>query len=263
MRLSVLIPAWNEQATIVELLERVLREDLSELGVLVEVIVCDDGSSDETAQLAREVQSRHGRLVLVGHQRNRGKGAAVRTALEHATGDFVLIQDADLECSTSEYAALMTAALRGAEVVYGSRFLLGRYPSGMRLSHYLGNRLLTAVANTLFDLRLTDQATCLKLFRTGLLRSLELTAERFEFCPEVNAKLGLRGVAIEELPVQYQARSKAQGKKVSFVDAVEALWTMARLYGESRWPRRRAPSAASLGFRVEARGSLRRRRIAG
>ena len=245
MRLSVLIPAWNEQATIVELLERVLRVDLSALGVLVEVIVCDDGSSDETPRLAREVQSRHGRVVLVAHPRNRGKGAAVRTALEHATGDFVLIQDADLECGTSEYAALMSVALRGAEVVYGSRFLAGRYPSGMRFNHYVGNRLLTAVGNTLFGLRLTDQATCLKLFRTGLLRSLHLTAERFEFCPEVNAKLGLRGVAIAELPVQYQARTKAQGKKVTFVDALEALWTMGRLYGESLWTRWRASSAAS------------------
>jgi glycosyltransferase involved in cell wall biosynthesis len=232
--LSILIPAWNEAATIAELLRRVLSVDLSHLNVAIEVVLCDDGSSDATATIARRMQASHPALVVVEHGRNQGKGAAVRTALDHARGELVLIQDADLEYGVEEYGELVAAALNGAQVVYGSRFLRRRYPTGMQLANYLGNRLLTWLANTLFSLHITDEATCLKLFNTRLLRSLGLRCRGFEFCPEVNARLGLLAVPIVEVPVEYRARSKAQGKKVSWRDALQAVWVMGSAYAGSR-----------------------------
>jgi glycosyltransferase involved in cell wall biosynthesis len=228
MLLSILIPAYEEERTIREVLQRVAAIDTEALGFEREIIVCDDGSRDRTAELVEESMRSEPRIRLVRHERNRGKGAAIRTALAAAQGDYCLIQDADLEYEVSDYPALLQPLRAGADVVYGSRFLRNPRPDGMRLANYLANRMLTTSANLLFGLHITDEATCFKVFRTELLRALELRCERFEFCPEVTAKLGLRGVDIVEVPIAYTARNLEAGKKVRWTDGVEAMWVLCK-----------------------------------
>lgn len=228
MKLSIIIPAFREEATIAQVLERVSSVNTQAAGFEKEIIVCDDGSTDGTAALVEACASRLGGIVLVKHARNRGKGSAIRTALERATGEFVLIQDADLEYDVDDYPAMLAAVNAGADVVYGSRFLSAAYPSGMQPANWVANRVLTTASNVLFGVGITDEATCFKVVRTDLLRSLGLTCQRFEFCPEVTAKLGLRHVRIAEVPIRYSARSVAAGKKVRWTDGVEALWVLVR-----------------------------------
>jgi len=228
MLLSILIPAYQEEATITEILRRVAAIDTESLGFDKEVVVCDDGSSDRTAELAGAVAAADPRVRVVRHEQNQGKGAAIRTALAAARGDYVLIQDADLEYEVSDYPALLGAVKDGAEVVYGSRFLANPRPTGMRTANFVANRMLTVTANLLYGLAITDEATCFKLFRTELLRELDLTCTGFEFCPEVTAKLGRRKVPIVEVPIAYTARAIEDGKKVRWTDGVEAMWVLVR-----------------------------------
>jgi glycosyltransferase involved in cell wall biosynthesis len=226
MRLSILIPAYQEERTIGEVLARVSSVDTEALGFDKEIIVCDDGSSDRTVAEVQAAVARDPRIRLVRHDRNRGKGAAIRTALAGATGDYCLIQDADLEYEVTDYPAMLEAVRGGAQVVYGSRFLARAHPEGMRWANFLANRILTITANAMFGLTITDEATCFKVIRTDLLRSLNLACEGFEFCPEVTAKLGKRRVPIVEVPIAYTARDHADGKKVRWTDGVEAMWVM-------------------------------------
>jgi glycosyltransferase involved in cell wall biosynthesis len=228
MRLSILIPAYHEERTIAEVLRRVATVPIERLGFEKEVIVCDDGSLDATAAEISRVVGEHASIKLVSHERNRGKGAAIRTALAHATGDYVLIQDADLEYDVEDYPAMLAEVRAGAEVVYGSRFLRRRRPEGMHLANLVANRILTTTANLLFGHQITDEATCFKVFRTELLRQLDLECERFEFCPEVTAKLGKRKVKIVEVPIAYRARNVQDGKKVRWTDGFEALWVLVK-----------------------------------
>jgi glycosyltransferase involved in cell wall biosynthesis len=226
MRLSILIPAYHEEQTIAEVLRRVTTADTR--GFDKEIIVCDDGSRDDTAGQIQRTAKELGGIKLVRHEQNRGKGAAIRTALEHATGDYVLIQDADLEYEVTDYPAMLDAVLLGADAVYGSRFLGRRYPEGMRLPNFLANRILTTTANWLYGHGITDEATCFKVIRTDLLRSLGLRCQRFEFCPEVTAKLGRRKVRIVEVPIAYHARDVKSGKKVRWTDGFHALWVLCK-----------------------------------
>jgi dolichol-phosphate mannosyltransferase len=226
MLLSIIIPAYGEEATIGEVLRRVVAVDTESQGFEKEVIVCDDGSSDSTAKVVEEVAATDDRIRLVVHPENRGKGAAIRTALAQARGDYSLIQDADLEYEVDDYPALLAAVNAGADVVYGSRFLERRVPQGMKLPNLVANRILTATANLLYGLDITDEATCFKVFRTDLLRSLELECEGFEFCPEVTAKIGRRKLAVVEVPVHYRARDVDEGKKVRWTDGFEAMWVL-------------------------------------
>ncbi len=228
MRLSILIPAYQEERTIGEVLARVIAVDTEALGFDKEIIVCDDGSSDGTVAEVEKVTAADPRVVLVKHDVNRGKGAAIRTALEAATGDYCLIQDADLEYEVTDYPAMLEAVNAGAEVVYGSRFLAKARPDGMALPNFIANRMLTTAANALYGLNITDEATCFKIFRTDLLRSLELTCEGFEFCPEVTAKIGKRGIQVVEVPIAYTARNHDEGKKVRWTDGFEAMWVLVR-----------------------------------
>jgi dolichol-phosphate mannosyltransferase len=216
LALSVLIPAFNERDTIEKALARV-----RELGPEVEIVVVDDASTDGT----REILEAYPGIVLVRHAVNQGKGMAIRTALEHATGDVVAIQDADLEYDPQDLPRLVAPIARGeARVVYGSRFLRGR--PRMELPNYICNRLLAWTANLLFGARLTDEATCYKVFDRKLLRSIKLDCRRFEFCPEVTAKVRKRGERIVELPIAYDPRSYDSGKKIRAWDGVVALWTL-------------------------------------
>lgn len=226
MRLSVLIPAYHEERTIAEVLRRVSEVDTAALGFDKEIIVCDDGSSDGTASEIERAAAAFPGIKLVRHPRNRGKGAAIRTALDHATGEYVLIQDADLEYEVSDYPALLEAVKAGADAVYGSRFMTKSWPEGMRLPNFIANRMLTTTANLLYGHHITDEATCFKVVRTELLRELGLTCERFEFCPEVTAKLGKRKVRIVEVPIAYRARGVTDGKKVAWHDGVQAMWVL-------------------------------------
>jgi glycosyltransferase involved in cell wall biosynthesis len=228
MLLSVLIPAYQEEATLGEVLARVAAADTESHGFDKEIIVCDDGSADRTGAIAREAAAADPRIRVVAHDDNRGKGAAIRTALEVARGEFCLVQDADLEYQVDDYPALLAPVAGGADVVYGSRFLAHERPTGMRLPNYVANRMLSVTANLLYGLDLTDEATCFKLIRTDLLRSLDLQCEGFEFCPEVTAKLGRRGVPIVEVPVAYAARTARDGKKVRWTDGAVAMWVLVK-----------------------------------
>lgn len=228
MLLSILIPAYQEEATIGEVLRRVAAIDTRPHGFDKEIVVCDDGSRDRTAAIAAELAKSDPTIRLVRHERNRGKGAAIRTALAAAHGDYCLIQDADLEYEVTDYPALLREAKAGADVVYGSRFLANPRPTGMHIANFVANRVLTTTANLLFGLAITDEATCFKLIRTALLRDLQLECTGFEFCPEVTAKLGKRKVVIAEVPIAYTARAVAEGKKVRWTDGVEAMWVMVK-----------------------------------
>jgi glycosyltransferase involved in cell wall biosynthesis len=217
-RISVIIPVYNERDTIEEALRRVAAVDLE-----IEIVVVDDCSTDGTRELLRPRTD----IRLIEHAQNQGKGAAIRTALQHMSGEIVIIQDADLEYDPQDYPALIAPIVAGqARVVYGSRFLKGR--PEMRPANYLCNRLLALSANLLFGGRITDEATCYKVFDAALLRSVPLTCRRFEFCPEVTAKLLRRGERIVEVPIRYTARSFDAGKKIRWWDGVEALWTLVK-----------------------------------
>lgn len=223
MKVSVIIPVYNERRTVGQVLERVRRAALPE-GCLKEIVVVDDGSTDGTAQVLGE---QAGERIIVGRHEgeNRGKGCAIRTGIALASGDVVLIQDGDLEYDPNDYARVLRPIANGeADVVYGSRFL-GR-PVGMAGKYRIANRILTAAANLLYNARLTDEATAYKAFRAPALRQIELKCRRFDFCPEVTAKLRRLGYEIREVPVRYNARGVAEGKKIRFVDGLEALWTL-------------------------------------
>lgn len=216
MRLSVLIPAYNERETIEESVARVKRVNLDK-----EIIVVDDCSTDGTREILRRIPD----INLVLHERNMGKGMAIRTALEHITGDVVVIQDADLEYDPQDFPMLIEPIISGkADVVYGSRFL--KATPKMHLANYVANRMLALSASILFGARVTDEATCYKAFRADLIKSLDLTCKRFEFCPEVTAKLLRKKVRFVEVPISYAARDTAHGKKIGPWDGIVAFWTL-------------------------------------
>jgi dolichol-phosphate mannosyltransferase len=220
--LSVLVPVYNERATLETLLQRVLAVPVDK-----EVLVVDDGSRDGTGELLDEL-SRRLPIRAFHHDRNHGKGRAVRTALAEAKGEIVIVQDGDLEYDPEDYPRLIAPILRGeTNVVYGSRYLNPDNPLPWTMFK-VAVLSLNAMANVLYGTHLTDEATCYKVFRTSLIRSIPLRCERFEFCPEVTAKVAKRGERILEVPIRYRYRTKAEGKKIGWRDGFEAFWTLFR-----------------------------------
>ena len=219
MKLSVIIPCFNEVERIGWVISAVEAVEIEK-----EIIIVDDGSTDGTTEVV-EKYGRDKQIVAHISKSNFGKGAAIRTGLEYVTGDIVVIQDADLEYDPSQIPALVGPIIEGtADVVYGSRFK-GSI-SGMKLASRIANRLLVWTANLLYRAGITDEATCYKAFRTDVLRGLGLKCVRFEFCPEVTAKISKRGIKIVEVPIDYVGRTTLQGKKIKLRDAFEAIWTL-------------------------------------
>jgi len=225
MKVSILIPVYNEFPTLPLVLERVLHAPLP-AGCEKEIVVVDDGSTDGTSDLLKTYSCDP--LLLVHHSaENFGKGAALRIGLAKASGDVVLVQDGDLEYDPRDYHAILQPLVDGqADVVYGSRFR--NRIEGMRWRNRLANRILTLAANLLFQAGITDEATAYKAFRVPLLRCLRLRCRRFEFCPEVTAKLRRIGCAIREVPISYNPRGILDGKKIRAKDGLQALWTLVR-----------------------------------
>jgi glycosyltransferase involved in cell wall biosynthesis len=228
VRISFLVPAYNEAATIVEVLERV-----NALDVEKQLVVVDDGSTDGTGDLVEEWRSGKGDVVLI-RQQNRGKGAAVRAAIPHADGDIAVIQDADLEYDPADVPALIEPIERGvADVVFGSRLSGGRPQRAYLFWHLVGNRFLSLLTNVLFNTTLSDMETGYKAFRIDVLRALDLHQEDFAIEPEITAKVCKHKLRVYELPIAYYGRTYAEGKKITWRDGFKAIRVLfgVRLFG--------------------------------
>jgi glycosyltransferase involved in cell wall biosynthesis len=228
-KLSVLVPLYNEEEFIGTVLDRVLVAPLPHR-VSREIIVVDDGSRDDSPEIVERYASQYPSLIrLIRHDRNQGKGAAIRTAIGHATGEFSIIQDADLEYDPREYMVMLAPLLDGrADAVFGSRFASSAQRRVLYFWHSLANRALTACCNVLADLNLTDMETCYKAFCTSLIQSIPISSNRFGVEPEVAIKLAKRHARIYEVPISYDGRTYAEEKKIGLKDAFEAVYVMAK-----------------------------------
>jgi glycosyltransferase involved in cell wall biosynthesis len=217
------IPAYNEEATLEEIVRRVERVPVDK-----EIIVVDDCSQDGTAQIAQKLEAA-GRIRFLRHERNQGKGAALRTGFREARGDMVIVQDADLEYDPNEIPNLMQPILADkADVVFGSRFIGGDSHRVLYFWHSVGNRILTLASNMFTDLNLTDMETCYKIFRREILQNILIEEDRFGFEPEITAKVAKGGYRIYEMGISYSGRTYAEGKKIGWRDGARAMWCIAK-----------------------------------
>jgi glycosyltransferase involved in cell wall biosynthesis len=221
MKISVIIPVYNEKSTISEIIARVRAVDLEK-----EIIVIDDGSTDGTPQQLAKIGSQFEDVKVLSHQENRGKGAALRTGFAAASGEILIVQDADLEYDPREYEALLVPILDGrAEVVYGSRFLSGPHRV-LFFWHYVGNKFLTLLCDALSNLNLTDMETCYKVFKKEVLDDIKLKSNRFGFEPEFTMKIARKGFRVYEVPISYSGRTYEEGKKIGWRDGLAAIFAI-------------------------------------
>jgi len=250
-KLSIIIPAYNEGKTIAAILDKVNYVKL--LGnIEKEVIIVNDCSNDDTEASVARYQSQHPELPIIyyQHERNQGKGAAIHTGIEHATGEYLLVQDADLEYDPSEYNTLLKPIINGfADVVYGSRFMGGNPHRILFFWHSIGNRMLTFLSNMFTNLNLTDMETGYKMFRTSIIQRIKLTEKRFGFEPEVTAKISqVTGVRIYEVGISYYGRTFAEGKKIGWRDGFRGIFCILKytIFSSSRLPTKEPITAAVL-----------------
>ncbi|KZR90671.1 glycosyltransferase family 2 protein [Synechococcus sp. MIT S9508] len=218
--LSIIIPCYNEKNTIKELLEAVNKSPLSEK----EIIVVDDGSNDGTRDVLKSISDQQD-IKVIFHKENRGKGAALRTGFQSATGDICIVQDADLEYDPREYSLVIDPIIQGkADVVFGSRFQSGRPHRVVYFWHRIGNGILTLLSNIFTDLNLTDMETCYKAFKTEIIQSIRIQEDRFGFEPEITAKISKKNLRIYEVGISYYGRTYAEGKKIGWKDGIRAIY---------------------------------------
>lgn len=221
--LSVIIPVYNEAKTIISSVDKVKKASIH--GIKKQIIIVDDGSTDGTAAVLKKLLQKDKSLKVVFKPENGGKGTAIREGVKYATGDFTIIQDADLEYDPEDYALLLEPILRGsADVVYGSRFL-GTHRSFLFLN-YVANKILTLVTNILYNNTLTDMETCYKLFKTPIIKGMKLKSSRFEIEPEITAKVLKNKYKIYEVPIHFYGRGYDEGKKIKAIDGFKALWAL-------------------------------------
>lgn len=222
MKLSVVIPVYNERATLRMVIEKVLSLPLD-----TELLCVDDGSSDGSREILVGLHNEHPQIRVLLQPRNMGKGAALRRGIQEATGDYVIIQDADLEYDPSEYPFLLEPLIQGkADVVYGSRFLSSRPHRVLYFWHSVGNWILTVLSNMLTNINLSDMETCYKVFRREIIQSIPIEEERFGFEPEITVKVAKRRLRIYEVGISYWGRTYEEGKKIGWKDGIRALWCL-------------------------------------
>jgi len=224
MKLSVLMPAYNEEEWIERIVIRVLTQEISGIDDL-EIVIVNDASKDNTQTIIEElVQKYPGKITAVNHEKNQGKGAALRTAIEKMNGDICIIQDADLEYSPNDYELVLEPIIEGrADCVYGSRFVGMQSKRILFFWHFIGNKMITLLSNMLTNLNLSDIETCYKAFRCDLLKTIPIRSDRFGFEPEITAKLAKRKVRVYEVGISYRGRTYEEGKKITWVDGVKAI----------------------------------------
>jgi len=225
--LSILIPVFNEEATLITLLDMVHNAD--SLGLEKELIIVDDGSTDNTRAILSELDTAKYNAKIYYHEKNQGKGAALRTAQGYAEGDLIMIQDADLEYDPKEYPELLRPLVEGrADVVYGSRLCGGKPTRAFKIMHLFGNKFLSLVTNILYNATLTDMETCYKVFKRDIFKKVKIKCDRFDFEPEITAKVLKQGVRLYELPISYYGRDYDEGKKITWKDGIWAILALIR-----------------------------------